>query len=922
MKTLKKNAFAIALSIAVGAGSLVVADEANAAYRSYVEYVERYEGNVTVQLSLSEMLLPYAQQLVGRYDELLTRYAAYSHLGFYQDLLAGRAFYQAEVEYFNTIISGSATEETVELLRTETSTEDRVTVTRSEPYEIDRTESTEQVTLENTLEIYDVLLQVFQTDITTTTTRVTTVTEFFSNGTNSSSTSSAVVNTEVTYEQTTEETRTLVETLPLPTDSNEELIGDGTPTDSVLTVEAYSAREDVMLFQTDTFVNTIQEDFGYSESLIRSYRALGLYGNDLDIVNAPDAWARGWTGKGSTIAILDSGIDSDHSEFAGRIMAQECFTSACTNEGVEDLNGHGTHVAGIAAAAFDGAGTTGVAFDAELLVGKVADQAGRVNMSGVAQGLDWANSMGATVSNLSLGYTFSTAYTDAVSEIESGAFAITNPNTSTLDSWNRNGYLNLESTSNPWELLPSMISALTDSEMVVVAAAGNQGLAYSGYPGHYAVHTDDAGNLTFNGQIIVAGAYDVKTGDLATFSNAAGTLCIDTETGGSTCDSGYRVSDFYLMAPGAWVVSADNDGGYTAKSGTSMAAPVISGAVAVIHQMWPHMTGANLAKLLLETGDKSFAGYDVHRHGQGLLDLDAATSPIGELGIPTTGRASGAKTSDFGQIGLAGSAETLAAEVLSSVMVIDDYDRDFYVDASNLVAPVDTRTQSLTIAHKDLINTNLYAGYAADAKFAGGSQLLFGMSPNGESYNLAYDFDSGISLGYVTEEGTFLGNTMDSDLMRIDNAATAYLGYNFDRALNTKVSIFGGATAGFTSVEVDQSTMLNSADVLVSNTANLGARFDTTAGEFGLVAALPVAITSGDAKFSVASDIDFDGNIVYRDIESSLASKNREYNLGLFYNTEIGSNAKLSAYAEKRFNYAGIEGKNELEAGVEFKLRF
>ena len=228
------------------------------------------------------------------------------------------------------------------------------------------------------------------------------------------------------------------------------------------------------------------------------------------------------------------------------------------------------------------------------------------------------------------------------------------------------------------------------------------------------------------------------------------------------------------------------------------------------------------------------------------------------------------------------------------------------------------RTQSLTVAHKDLVNTNQYAGYAADAKFAGGSQVLFGMSPNGESYNLAYDFNSGISLGYVTEEGTFLGNTMDSDLMRINNAATAYFGYNFDHALNTKVSIFGGATAGFTSVEVDQSTMLSSADTLVSNTANLGARFNTTAGQFGRCG-LP-AHYFRRCKFRVASDIDFDGNIVYRDIESSLASKNHEYNLGLFYNTEVGSNAKLSAYAS--FNYAGNQGKNELEAGVEFNLRF
>ena len=81
--------------------------------------------------------------------------------------------------------------------------------------------------------------------------------------------------------------------------------------------------------------------------------------------------------KGTTIAILDTGIDLDHPEFVGRIKGAECFTATCDvgYETVDDKSrdSHGTHVAGIgAAAALDGVGTTGVAPDADILVGKIA----------------------------------------------------------------------------------------------------------------------------------------------------------------------------------------------------------------------------------------------------------------------------------------------------------------------------------------------------------------------------------------------------------------------------------------------------------------------------------------------------------------------------------------------------------------------
>ena len=90
-----------------------------------------------------------------------------------------------------------------------------------------------------------------------------------------------------------------------------------------------------------------------------------------DVVNQEAALARGWTGKGSTIGIIDTGIDLDHQEFdsVGKIV----YTKDFTGTGIQDNVGHGSHVAGIAAAEMDGTGIMGIAPDANLAIAKVTD---------------------------------------------------------------------------------------------------------------------------------------------------------------------------------------------------------------------------------------------------------------------------------------------------------------------------------------------------------------------------------------------------------------------------------------------------------------------------------------------------------------------------------------------------------------------
>jgi subtilisin family serine protease len=128
----------------------------------------------------------------------------------------------------------------------------------------------------------------------------------------------------------------------------------------------------------------------------------------LEQIGAPAAWAS-TTGAGVRIGIVDTGVDLEHEDLAGKVVAHtSCVGSggdpaACTGSGQDD-HGHGTHVAGIAAARKDNQlGIAGVAPDAELVVAKVLGAAGAGTTADINAGIRWVVDHGARIVNLSLG---------------------------------------------------------------------------------------------------------------------------------------------------------------------------------------------------------------------------------------------------------------------------------------------------------------------------------------------------------------------------------------------------------------------------------------------------------------------------------------------------------------------------------------
>ncbi|MBT2227919.1 S8 family serine peptidase [Nonomuraea sp. NEAU-A123] len=118
-------------------------------------------------------------------------------------------------------------------------------------------------------------------------------------------------------------------------------------------------------------------------------------------IGAPAAWARGYTGAGAKVAVLDTGIDATHPDLAGKVSAREDFTETPDER---DVVGHGTHVASTIAGsgAASGGRYRGVAPDATLLDGKVCESL-YCSDSAILAGMQWAAEQGAQVVNMSLG---------------------------------------------------------------------------------------------------------------------------------------------------------------------------------------------------------------------------------------------------------------------------------------------------------------------------------------------------------------------------------------------------------------------------------------------------------------------------------------------------------------------------------------
>ncbi|KOU59183.1 peptidase S8 [Streptomyces sp. MMG1533] len=284
-------------------------------------------------------------------------------------------------------------------------------------------------------------------------------------------------------------------------------------------------------------------------------------------IGAPKAWAAGYNGKGVKIAVLDTGVDATHPDLKNQVIAAKNFSTSTDDK---DHVGHGTHVASIAAGtgAKSGGKYKGVAPGASILAGKVLDDTGSGDDSGILAGMEWAAAQGAQVVNLSLG----------------------GMDTPEVD---------------PLEAAVDKLSA--EKGILFAIAAGNSGPESVGSPGS----ADSA---------LTVGAVD-DTDKLAEFSSTGprlgdGAIKPDVTAPGVDITAASAKGSLIEQEVG------EKPAGYLTISGTSMATPHVAGAAAILKQQHPDWTYAELKGAL--TASTKGGKYTPFQQGSGRIQVDKA----------------------------------------------------------------------------------------------------------------------------------------------------------------------------------------------------------------------------------------------------------------------------------------------------------
>ena len=487
--------------------------------------------------------------------------------------------------------------------------------------------------------------------------------------------------------------------------------------------------------------------------------------------NAIAAYNAGATGQGVKIGIVDSGLNASLSEFAGRI--DPASGDVAGSRGVSDDDGHGTAVTAVAAAARNSQNTMGVAFNATI-VSERADTLGscttnkdgcQFSDSNIATGIDAARNAGAKVINLSLG------------------------------------------GSTPGTTLLNAMQRAVNAGIVLIISAGNDGTdpTKGVNPDPFALTPAQ----NFPGSVIIAGSIGA--------SNGAGGTNIDTISDFSNrAGSG---AAYYLMALGYQDRAPDQTGTQYLWTGTSFSAPTITGAVALMAQAFPNLTGKQIVSILFQTADDLGAAGVDSVYGNGRLNIQRAFAPIGTTSlagsqIPVTG-------SDLPSAAGDAAATTKSA----GAIILDGYDRAYVLNLARTLRtasvdhPLSRALQNgvrvsggqvgpLSIAMTVSERHDLMNGYALDRVGIGPedlrrSRLIAGSAVARLDDRTAVAF--GFAEGAKAMERKLTGSTAGSFLVASDVAGTPGFAARRNSSLAVRREIAGfGITASGESGDVWQ----------------------------------------------------------------------------------------------------------------------
>ena len=573
-----------------------------------------------------------------------------------------------------------------------------------------------------------------------------------------------------------------------------------------------------------------------TEEVVETIKTDEFYGNyALNMIGADVAYEQGYTGEGVTVGVIDTGLTDSNNKFANIVDTHNMYDGSSD---VTDVHGHGTHVAGIIGANKTDDTMHGVAYNADLIIIKALSDSGNATHQTLAKAIVWSANAGSKVTNVSVAGNL--AYNMA-GKGDAG-----------------------------FKYFYNDIEPLKGKDSVVVVAAGNSRLdckvrtsTYVKWEGDDYVNCAFPAALPFVTQFndledswIAVGAVD-STGNLARYSNKAGIM-----------------KDWYMVAPGSDVLSTSADGGYEKMSGTSMAAPVVTGAFALLAEKFPHLSGTQIRSILFQTTDDLGAEGVDEVYGHGLLNVGRAMAPVGDLTLPNgaTVEGSGTKVESVAVVASAGMASALASSSsVGQIGILDSYDRVYQIDA--------------TSALYDTTSAFSFDNYVTGET----SSIIYGLNQIQNDIHadavIGYQITETMSLMYGSEKGAF--GSVDSSLIGFGVDRTDYirLGYNSD---TLSVNLDYGYAKGSSGVGIIEST----SDMYgVGFSATKTLEFDTASHTIGLSS--PIKVEKGSVDVKILTSRNIDGTLNYSNETVDMSNSDREYTMTNTFTKRVGASTTV-----------------------------
>ena len=375
-------------------------------------------------------------------------------------------------------------------------------------------------------------------------------------------------------------------------------------------------------------------------------------------VNAPTAWEQGYSGQGTTIAVIDSGINITHTDFTERsgirlideINATGFKFDDATNtvyqvDDYQDTDGHGTYVSAIASGQ-----KYGIAPSSVVLPIKVFFDQNTIDSRVIDTALPYA----ATRSDV-----INTSISGMINPVSIG-------------------------TNNSYDIYKSALQA---NNVVLITAAGNDNIPIG------VQHFDSnliQKNLSIDSQLDdkVLNVISVdENGVRSTFSNTPGSCADISPTADIPCNEAVmtQIQHNFIAAPGERITTASylNSTDSALVSGTSMATPIVSGSISLLLSAWEQLTPMNAVSILKETANRDFGWYSPEEYGVGIIDVAAALQPVGLLTASTSGAGASVTLNQSTASIPAGFVSIQQLSALQRAAYFDDYRRDFTVDLTS-----------------------------------------------------------------------------------------------------------------------------------------------------------------------------------------------------------------------------------------------